>query len=131
MGITFITNGNNMILSRSRITFAILTVLGANAFAQSEDDVIMAQQSAAIEQARRNVLVWTCTCVNGVPVFGFKTVGQMEDESNAKVAQEQALSRKLEQSATYQVAGVNYPVPHDETARKKLAFQLVNECKRS
>ncbi|SOY62193.1 conserved exported hypothetical protein [Cupriavidus phytorum] len=45
----------------------------------------------ANEDAIDSTVVWTCSCVNGHEIWGFKTIKQIRAESQAKARRSQAL----------------------------------------
>jgi hypothetical protein len=78
------------------------------------------QAQAEWEHVKRTMLIWTCSCVAGREVWGYKTLQQMEDESNARVNKEKAIMEKLSQQAS---------VRYDPSTMQYLATALANVCK--
>jgi hypothetical protein len=100
------------------LVFALATAAAASTAGQMADEA-----QAEWEQVKRTTRIWTCTCVNGRSVYSFKTMQQMEDESNALVARERELAEKLSRSTNF--IGVK---SNDPAAIKALASQLASIC---
>jgi hypothetical protein len=103
--------------------FTLAIVAAASTAGQIADEA-----QAEWEQVKRTTLIWTCTCVGGRSVYSYKTIQEMEDESNARAARERELVEKLSQPIQLAPGFILYP-RKDPAAIKALAYKLANACK--
>ena len=80
---------------------------------------VIAQWQAEEDQRKRSTYVWTCDCVNGVPVFSYKSLAQIEAESNARTGRQAALTQRLAANST---------LPAE--AQKQAALAMANACRK-